>query len=61
MNLSNKNMNDKLVEIYQQLGGVEDVKGLSNFAILNKIAILKGGSGNNTNSFEALKEILNNM
>lgn len=54
-------INSKLVEIYQQLGGSENVNGISNFAILNKIAILKGGNGDNTNSFEALNEILEKM
>lgn len=53
-----ENINSILKKIYVQLGGnITTLQYADNTTILNEIAKIKGGTGNNTSSFDALNEI----
>lgn len=56
------NINSILKKIYVQLGGnITTLQYADNTTILNEIAKIKGGNGENQNSYQALLEILDTL
>lgn len=57
-----ENINSILKKIYVQLGGnITTLQYADNTTILNEIAKIKGGNGENQNSYQALLEILDTL